>query len=259
MNPETVGDRLRADSAVRADWEEHEGWTLPLGGRQARFILPEKPAEGSPWFWRPEFFGAFAGLDRMLLKRGWTLGFLDLPDHYGCPAAVAAFAGLHDYATGRLGLAPRVAIVALSRGGLSAYRFAATHPDKVSAIYADNPVCDFRSWPGGVGKGPGSRDNWQKLLAVYQLTHDEALAWESQPWNLLEPIVRAGIPVFHICGDSDETVPVEDNTAVLRARLRALGGDYREIIKPGGKHHPHGLDDPRPLADFFESTRSAAV
>jgi nitrogen fixation protein len=33
--------------------------------------------------------------DVELLKRGWVLIFLDLPDHYGCPRAVASFARMH--------------------------------------------------------------------------------------------------------------------------------------------------------------------
>jgi pimeloyl-ACP methyl ester carboxylesterase len=249
-----IREKLIDADAACTDWEGFECWSLPLDELSARFVLPKRAATGNPWFWRPEFFGAFPGADLALLARGWTLGFLDLPDHYGCPLAVEKFAGLHTFATRRLGLAARVAIMALSRGGLSGYHFASEYPEKVCALYADNPVCDFRSWPGGKGKGPGSPEDWQKLLAVYGLSDAEARAYAHQPASeaTLRPIVEAGIPVLHVAGDADEVVPYEENTVVLRGLLEKLGGDYREITVSGGKHHPHGLPDPTPIVEFLE-------
>ncbi|MFT6234942.1 MAG: pimeloyl-ACP methyl ester carboxylesterase [Lentimonas sp.] len=249
----TLRKKLRADGAVPAHWESYEGWKLNKDGQTLRFILPMEHAEGNPWFWRPEFFGAFAGFDKALLDEGWVSAFLDLPNHYGCPKAVEIFAGLHTYATEQLGLASKVAITALSRAGLSAYNFASAYPEKVCAIYADNAVCDFRNWPGGFGVGPGSAGDWKNLLEVYGLTEVEAQAYDKQPLSaeVLQVIVAAKIPVLHVAGDSDEAVSYEENTVVLRQRLESLGGDYREITVPGGKHHPHGFEDPTPIVDFL--------
>lgn len=239
--------------AERADWEGFQGWKLNLKEVPLWVVLPKEAADGRPWFWRPEFFGAFTNTDVRLLEKGWVKVFLDLPNHYGSPAAVAHFEGMHRFVTKELGLAPRMGVVALSRAGLSAYNYASAHPEHVCAIYADNPVCDFRSWPGGIGVGPGSAGDWQNLLGVYDLNEPEALAYEQQPLapEVLRPIVEANIPVLHVCGDSDEIVPFEENTAILRDRFRDLGGRYEEIMIPGGKHHPHGLEDPQPIVDFL--------
>ncbi|MBC2602729.1 alpha/beta hydrolase family protein [Puniceicoccus vermicola] len=244
---------LQELGAERADWQGFQGWILPLGDISLRIVLPREFADGRPWFWRPEFFEPFANTDVMLLEKGWARVFLDLPNHYGCPKAVERFEEMYQFVTGKLGLAPKMGIVALSRAGLSAYNYASEHPDHVCGIYADNPVCDFRSWPGGAGVGPGSEGDWQNLLGVYDLTDEEARAYEKQPLStkVLQPIAEAGIPVFHVCGDSDETVPYEENTVVLRDRFKELGGSYEEILKPGGKHHPHGLEDPTPVVNFL--------
>jgi pimeloyl-ACP methyl ester carboxylesterase len=251
----TLREKLITNGAIPANWEDFEGWKLKLDGRALRVVLPKELAAGRAWFWRPEFFGAFANTDIALLERGWVLVFLDVPNHYGCPKAVELFAGMYDFASQTLELSEKMAVVALSRAGLSGYNFASAHPDKVCALYADNPVCDFRSWPGGMGVSPRNAGNWENLLQVYGLSEAEALACQKQPLAeaALLPIVAAGIPVLHVCGDSDEVVPFEENTVLLRRQFKALGGNYREIIVPGGKHHPHGLPDPTPIADFLES------
>ncbi|MGZ0655690.1 alpha/beta hydrolase family protein [Coraliomargarita sp. W4R72] len=250
----SLRQELSATEALSDTWEGFEGWSLKLDGHTLRVILPKELAADEPWFWRPEFFGAFANTDKALLDRGWALVFLDLPDHYGCPKAIQSFAKMYDFATETLGLSAKMAIVALSRAGLSAYHFASAYPDQVCAIYADNPVCDFRSWPGGVGVGPGSLDDWNKLHGVYEISADQAVVYNQQPLSkeILKPIVTAGIPVLHVCGDCDEVVPFEENTQLLRQQFKELGGCYQEIMVPGGKHHPHGLLDPTPIIEFIE-------
>ncbi|QYY35983.1 hypothetical protein [Ruficoccus sp. ZRK36] len=250
---------FQSRGAECSEWEGFEQWKLECGGIPCRFVLPRELAAGHPWVWKPEFFEAFPNTQLALLERGWVLAFLELPDHYGCPRAVAAFDRMHTMATTDLGLSPRMGILAMSRAGLSAYNYTSAHPEKVFALYADNPVCDFRTWPGGMGAGPGGPGDWAKLLAVYGLTDAEARNYARQPLSkdVLAPIVQAGIPVLHVCGDSDETVPYEENTCVLRETFKALGGNYREITIPGGKHHPHGLPDPAPIVAFYEEAFAA--
>ena len=138
-----------------------------------------------------------------------------------------------------------------SRGGLIAYNFAATYPDKVSCIYGDAPVCDIKSWPGGLGEGVGSKADWEKCLAVYGLDGESVLAFKGNPIDRLEPIAKAGIPLFNVCGAADDVVPMKENTDILAERFRALGGDIHIIAKEGVGHHPHSLEDPTPIVDFI--------
>ena len=43
----------------------------------------------------------------------------------------------------------------------------------------------------------------------------------------------------------------ESNIDLLESRLRAAGGDIRVVRRDHYGHHPHGMDDPSPLAGFI--------
>jgi pimeloyl-ACP methyl ester carboxylesterase len=233
------------------EWRGFTGYEGVIDGRACKVVVPRVAASGNPWAWRPEFFGAFAKTDEHLVARGFHLVYIDVSDHYGCPKAIAHGDVLWREMTGRFGLAKKCAFIALSRGGLFAYNYAAAFPERVACIYADNPVCDFKSWPAGWGVGPGSAGDWAKCLAVYGFTEEQARAYTENPVDRAEVIAKAGIPVFQVLGDVDEVVPVDENGYVFRERLTAAGGEYREIIKPGALHHPHGLADPIPVVEFI--------
>jgi pimeloyl-ACP methyl ester carboxylesterase len=135
----------------------------------------------------------------------------------------------------------------LSRGGLIIYNWAKANPTKVACIYADAPVCDIKSWP----RDHSSAATWAQCLAVYGLTNEQAAVFTGNPIDGLEPLAKAKVPLLHIVGDADVVVPVAENTAVLAARYRALGGSIEIISKPGIGHHPHSLTDPTPIVTFI--------
>ena len=158
----------------------------------------------------------------------------------------------YKYLTEEHGFAKKVALEGLSRGGLYCYNWAAANPDKVSCIYGDAPVCDFKSWPAGKGKSKGSPADWAKLIKDYGFASEqEALAYDKNPIDNLKPLADAHIPLIHVVGDADDAVPVAENTAILEARYKKLGGTIEVIHKPGVGHHPHGLDDPAPVVQFI--------
>ncbi len=231
-------------------WEGLEVWSGVVDGRACRIVPAPKPIQANPWAWRTEFFGAFANADVALVKSGVSLVYMDVQDHYGCPKAMDHFDVFYKFLREE-GFGPRSAMIGLSRGGLFAWNYASRFPERVASLYADNPVCDFKSWPGGKGSGPGSPGDWKKLLTVYGFKNEaEAMSWPGNPIDNLEPVARAGIPCLHVCGDADETVPYLENTYKLDERFRILGGKIEIILKPGGLHHPHGLEDPAPIVDF---------
>jgi len=171
---------------------------------------------------------------------------------FGCPDAMKHWDVFYKQLVERFGLSKKPVLEGLSRGGLYVYNWAAAHPDCVACIYGDNPVCDFKSWPGGKGKGPGSPADWQELQRVYHFpSEQEALAYDKNPIDNLKPLAEAKIPLIHLCGDADEVVPYPENTVILKERYEALGGTIQVIVKPGFKHHPHGLDDPTPIVAFI--------
>jgi len=267
VHPNTEGAQLMAKAAYQAltataftgslpiiafsSWKGFIQEETSVAGRYCRIVLPKTTAPGRPWIWRTEFFGHEPQADVALLEAGYHLGYMDVTNMYGAPAAIKHLAAFHAYMVDVRGLSSKPTLIGLSRGGLFALNFAATYPGKVSSLYLDAPVCDFKSWPGGRGKSKGSPADWTRLKKVYGFADDaEALAYASNPIDNLKPLAVAKIPILSVCGDSDKIVPFEENTGILESRYRQLGGPIQVISKPGVDHHPHSLVDPTPIVEF---------
>jgi len=223
-----------------------------VSGRPVTIVCPQHPLDGLYWAWKGEFLDAFPGTELGLLRKGFYIVYLNFPDQFGSPAAVRKWNELYALLTGEYGFARKPALIGLSRGGLYCYQWAAANPDKVACIYGDAPVCDMRSWPGGKGKSPGSPADWQKMMAAFGFASEaEVLAYDQNPVDNLAPLAAARIPILHVYGDADELVPWEENTGVLEKRYKQLGGEITLIAKSGCGHHPHGLEDPKPIVDFI--------
>jgi pimeloyl-ACP methyl ester carboxylesterase len=154
------------------------------------------------------------------------------------------------------GLHAKPGLIGLSRGGLYCMNWAAAHPDKTLAVYLDNAVCDFKSWPGGtpkkLGTGKGSEAEWKKLLTAYDFKSDaEAVAYKLNPVDNLKPLAKAKIPLLLVYGDKDTVVPHAENSELVFDRYKELGGPVERVVKPGQDHHPHGLTDVAPVVKFF--------
>jgi pimeloyl-ACP methyl ester carboxylesterase len=273
--PTVIGLTVLLTSSARADGPEPfpgevsrwEGFVLhkfKVDGRDAVVVEPETPLPGRPWAWRGEFFGAFPNADIALVKRGWHLAYLGVPDLFGSPEAVRRWETFYDVLVNRHQLNKKPALIGLSRGALYSMAWAAAHPDRTLAVYLDNGVCDLKSWPGGkakgLGAGPGSPQEWEKMLRAYGFQDDrQAIAAPVNPVDRLRPLAEAKIPILLVYGDRDRGVPHLENSEVVYERYKALGGPVERVVKPGADHHPHGLDDPRPIVDFFERARLADV
>jgi len=235
-----------------SDYHGFARYDFMVDGCKALVVTPRTAAPGLPWIWRAEFFDHRPELDLALLGRGFHLVFIEVGNTFGAPSAMKHWDACYGELTRRYGLSPKPVLEGLSRGGLYIYNWAAANPTKVSVLYGDNPVCDFKSWPGGKGKGPGSPDDWKKLQQDYGFHSEaEALAYPKNPIDNLASLARAHVPIIHLAADADEVVPYEENTVLVKARYEKLGGQIQVIVKPGFKHHPHGLDDPTPLVDFI--------
>jgi pimeloyl-ACP methyl ester carboxylesterase len=236
-------------------WNGYKRHNFTVEGCKAWVVEPKTPRAGKPWSWCMEFPDAF--VERCaapeLLAKGFHHAHIVVGNTFGSPAAVKHFNVFYDAVRSR-GLAPKVVLIGISRGGLYCYRWAAENPGKVAVIYGDAPVCDFKSWPGGKGKGDGSKGDWAALIDCYQFKDEaDALKYPGNPIDTLEPLAKAGVAIIHVVGDSDTVVPVAENTAIVETRYKELGGEISVIHKPGIGHHPHGLQDPSPVVDFILS------
>jgi pimeloyl-ACP methyl ester carboxylesterase len=248
--------QLRADDGspfpgTESQWNGFDRYDFSVDGRDCLVVVPKAAAPGRPWIWRTEFFGHEPQADLALLNKGFHVVYLDVQDMYGAPVAIKHMDAFYDGLVGRRGLSKKTVLEGFSRGGLFAFNWAAAHPDRVACIYVDAPVCDFKSWPGGKGKGGGSPDDWRKCLQAYGLSEAEAMAYQHNPIDNLKPLAKAGVPLIHVVGDADEVVPLEENTAIVEKRYKELDGKITVIVKKGVGHHPHSLKDPAPIVDFI--------
>ena len=231
-------------------WHGYALHEFVLDGRDCKVVCPESAAPEKPWIWRARFWGHEPQTDLALLERGFHVAYADVAALFGNPEAVSIWDGFYSHVTTQYGFSHKPALEGMSRGGLIVYNWAISNPEKVACIYADAPVLDFKSWPGGLGVGKGSPSDWNQCRKVYGLSEAAALTFTGNPVDNLEPLANAGIALLHVVGADDEVVPVAENTAVLEERYRKIGGDITVISKPGVGHHPHSLEDPTPIVDF---------
>ena len=241
-----------ADDAPRVTkWNGFDQLNFTVADHAGLIVKPATVAPGKPWIWRAEFFGHEPQGDLALLAAGWHVAYFKVSDMYGDPKSVALMEKFHAHVIREFGLSPRAVIEGFSRGGLYAVNFAVAHPGKTAALYLDAPVLDIRSWPGGKGKGKGNAGCWKQALEIYGLTEDTAKDFKASPLDKAEALAKAGIPIIAVVGDADEDVPFAENTKPFAEKYRAAGGTIEVIVKPGVKHHPHSLKDPKPFVDFL--------
>lgn len=234
-------------------WRGYTRHKFQVEGRNAWVVEPKTALPGKPWAWYMEFPEAF--LERcaapQLLAAGFHYVHIGVGNTFGSPDAVKQFNAFYELLTAR-GLAKKATLVGISRGGLYAYRFASEFPERVAVVYGDAAVADFKSWPGGKGKGKGSKGDWAAVLKCYGFKDEtEALAYPGNPVDRLEPLAKAKVALIHVVGDADDVVPPAENAAIIEERYKALGGITQTINKPGVGHHPHGLADPAPVVKFI--------
>ncbi len=263
---EALGERLDPSSPLRSklssqlaarkipeqpdSFQGFQGITfeLPVTKGACRIFFPHGSANGNPWIWRARFFGHKPELDIALLERGFHLVYCDVSYLFGAAFAIKRYEECYELLASA-GFNQRATMEGMSRGGLAALNWAIAHPDRVSAIYGDNPVVDIRSWPGG-NTGKRSTLEWQRALRAFQLTEEQGKKFELFPAERLEGLAAAKVPLLLVLGTEDKVVPIAENGSLLAARYASVGGPVQIWEKPGNGHHPHGL---RPVAPLLRA------
>ncbi|TDU71278.1 dipeptidyl aminopeptidase/acylaminoacyl peptidase [Prosthecobacter fusiformis] len=216
-----------------------------VAGVEGFVLHPTKPAANGtrPWAWYAPTIGNNPGtgntwLIQRLLDKGFYVVGLYVGETFANPKSREQFTTFYHHLRQHYQLAPKVTLIAQSRGGLNHYNFAADHPQWIECIAGIYTVCDLRSYPG-----------LERAAPAYGLTPDQLGRQISlhTPVERLAPIAAAKIPILHIHGDSDVVVPIEANSAALAEKYKALGGQM-ELITIPGKGHEY---DP----GFFESEK----
>ncbi|MCK0144393.1 GDSL-type esterase/lipase family protein [Arenibacter sp. F26102] len=220
-------------------------------GASCKIVRPKKVAPGAPWVLRARFWGHEPQTDIALLERGFHIAYCDVANLFGGPEAMKRWDEFYKLMT-QTGLSKKVVLEGMSRGGLIIYNWADKNPEKVACVYADAPVLDGKSWPGGLGKGMGSSSDWEAFKKVYSLkTEKDIHNFKGNPIHKIKAIAKGGYPMMHVCGAADDVVPIDENTKLFETGINAQGGTIEVIYKEGIGHHPHSLENPNPIVDFI--------
>ncbi len=235
----------------KKDWHGYKLLEKELNGVAYKVVFPKKANKNKNWIWRARFWGHEPQTDLALLEKGFHLVYIDVVNLFGSPKAVAIWNNFYDFIIKKYKLSPKVVLEGMSRGGLIIFNWANQNAEKVSCIYADAPVCDFKSWPAGKGLGKGASKEWQNCLNAYNFSEEIALQYNANPINHMEYIAAQKVPIIIVVGDIDKVVPVIENSNLLEQRLNLLGWQLTMIQKPKTGHHPHSFKNPKPIIDFI--------
>ncbi|MCH8045156.1 MAG: prolyl oligopeptidase family serine peptidase [Planctomycetes bacterium] len=238
--------RVAKDTAKKPPIERRQ---ITVEGRPAFIISPSKKLAGpTPWvMYAPTLGrglpgGAEEWMFRQFMDAGIAIAGVDVGESYGSPKGRATYDALHKRLTEKHGFAQQACLLARSRGGLMLYCWAADHPNKVACIAGIYPVCNLASYPG-LKRASGAYGLTEKQLAEKLKEHN--------PVDRLAPLAKANVPIFHIHGDVDQTVPLAANSALLAERYKAAGGKMELSVAKGQGHNMwRGFFEHQPLVDF---------
>ncbi|SDL22482.1 SGNH/GDSL hydrolase family protein [Siphonobacter aquaeclarae] len=238
-----------------SNWKGFERIDFPFQNTQAFLVKPYRAVPGNPWVWRAHFPAWHTEMDSILLSRGFHVAYVNTNDQFGHPKAMQVWDDFYAYLVGDKHLAPKVALEGVSRGGLYVYGWAKRNPDKVSCIYAEAPVCDPKSWPGGKGKSPGSAQDWALWKKLYGLTDEEAATFPDIPLNDLNGLAAFKVPVIHVVSLQDKLVPNDENTFPFLNNYMKAGGPASAYPMSRGAQtlegHHFPIEHPEQFADFL--------
>lgn len=229
-------------------WNGFKKIDFEFEDRQAILVCPETPAKGNKWLFKTEYFGAFPEFEIEMLKRGYYVAYLHNITRWCLPQDISSKPRFCDFLIREFGLAKQCMPVGMSCGGMHAIYFAAEYPQYVAAMYIDAPVLNLLSTPCGVGNSDDSM--YCEFVEATGYTVIDMINYRNHPIDRVEEIIKSNIPVFMVCGDSDTVVPYLENGKLLSDKFKKYGGNLTEVLKAGCNHHPHGLEDNKPLIDF---------
>ena len=233
---------MQIENAKVDIWYGFKRYLFDFQGREAWIVEPENAAPGNPWTWCMEWPTAFVprtGVPELLAK-GFHHVHLKATGH-GNDEDQKAFSDFHDFLVKKHRFAKKCGLIGLSFGGLYSCRFAAFHPEKTACIYLDAPLCNFHRF-----------QHVELVINEYGLKRKaDYFDLPGLPVNLAPQL--KDFPILLIYGKQDITVPPEDNCEMLLARLEAQEGrgKVEVIARNAWAHHPHGLDDTKPILDFM--------
>jgi pimeloyl-ACP methyl ester carboxylesterase len=232
---------------------------FPVDGGKGFIILPTKEkSDGSrPWMWiAPTFVDHpnprkevprddHAWICRQLLANGFSICGVDVGESYGSPAGRQLYSKLYERIVPEFGLAEKACLLGQSRGGLMAYNWAVENPQRVRCIAGIYPMCNLQGYLDA-----------ERIYSAYGMDESQfrVCFHEHNPVDRLWSLAEAGVPIFHVHGDVDKVVPLNDNSGELVRRYKILGGRAEVLVVEGKGHElcPEFMQN-QALVDFLLS------
>ncbi|MBN1352300.1 prolyl oligopeptidase family serine peptidase [candidate division KSB1 bacterium] len=210
--------------------------------------LSETTANDVPWVWYAPVIWQKRPDDSMnwtfkkFLDAGIAVAGIDIGESHGSPQGRRIYSAFYRDLVQQRDFSPKACLLPRSRGGLMLYNWAAENAECVACVAGIYPVCDLMTYPGLKVAGE-----------VYGIAEDDLAQQLAQhnPIYRIEPLAKAGVPIFHIHGDEDDLVPLEQNSAELARRYRKFGGEMQVLIaKKQGHSMWRGFFECGELVDF---------
>lgn len=184
-------------------------------------IAPNHAAPGTPWVFRSDFVPRDAAVDLALLAKGFHIVTGPVPYNADGPKrqdwdAVYRHLIAHGFST-------KPVMEGVGEAAGEAYGWAIENPDKVSCIYAENPVL-------------------RSKLASRPLLEN------------LAPLATARVPILHVCGALDPWL--NGQTRQAEKRYQELGGQLAVIVQEGDGHYPFAPKDTQSVVEFISRSVS---
>ena len=179
-------------------------------------IVPKTIAAGQPWVFRADHVSREAAVDLALLERGFHIVTGPVPYNADGPS-LESWNAVYDRLTSH-GFSKKPVLEGAGGAAGEAYAWAIANPDKVSCLYAENPLL-------------------------------RCTMTKAQPLDNLAALAKAGVPVLHVCGRLDPMYASQTQEA--EKRYKALGGSMTVIVQEGVGHDPTAPKDPKPVVDFI--------
>ena len=179
-------------------------------------VVPQKPAPGKLWVFHPSFLERDSAVAMALLANGY---YIVLPPISGPGAVQKQWDEVYQRMVDN-GFATKVVMEGTGAKAGESYAWAIANPDKVSVIYARNPLM-------------------------------RSLMSKTPPIDNVAPLAKAGVPILHDCGSLDPWL--KDQTRVVEKRYKELGGKITVLVTEGEGHFPVSRKDPKPVVDFIVS------
>ena len=232
------------------EWQGFKGFAFAFEGLPAKLIKPNCKPNGK-WLLKAEYFDAFPETEIELLNRGWHLAYNQNYNRWAEDLDLRRKSAFLRYVPKTFGLDKKCVLVGMSCGGLYSVKLAALNPEYVQGIYLDAPVMNLLSCPCNLGKGRGV--SFEEYHHCTSRTVVDMLSYREHPIDKMHILAEHKIPIVMVSGDSDTTVPYDENGELLVKYYNNRGLPIQVFIKKGADHHPHGLGDPSILANVIET------